>query len=410
MNKKKIKKIIIIVAVILICIYIAYTIYLLMIEPTNIFTVETGNVSQKETSVGYIIRDEQVVRGENYKNGMQQIKAEGQKAAKGESIFRYYSKNEETLIQQISELDEEIQNVMANQIGPFNSDVKLIEDQIDEKVEQLNKNTDINVLTEIKKEVNNLITKKANIIGEKSPSGSYLKELINKRSNLENELNSGAEYIVAPESGIVSYKVDGLEEVLTPDNFSGLTKEYLENLNLKTGSIISTSDESGKIINSFECYIVTISSSEEAKNAKIGDNVKVRLSNNAEINAEISYISQENESEVLIAFKIDKQIAELTNYRKISFDIIWWSYSGLKIPNQAIAEQDGLKYVVRNRAGYLSKILVKVENQNEKYALVSSYDNEELKELGFTDSEIALMKTLTVYDEILLKPDLSSVE
>ena len=410
MNKKKIKKIIIIVAVILICIYIAYTIYLLMIEPTNIFTVETGNVSQEETSVGYIIRDEQVVRGENYKNGMQQIKAEGQKAAKGESIFRYYSKNEETLIQQISELDEEIQNVMANQIGPFNSDVKLIEDQIDEKVEQLNKNTDINVLTEIKKEVNNLITKKANIIGEKSPSGSYLKELINKRSNLENELNSGAEYIVAPESGIVSYKVDGLEEVLTPDNFSGLTKEYLENLNLKTGSIISTSDESGKIINSFECYIVTISSSEEAKNAKIGDNVKVRLSNNAEINAEISYISQENESEVLIAFKIDKQIAELTNYRKISFDIIWWSYSGLKIPNQAIAEQDGLKYVVRNRAGYLSKILVKVENQNEKYALVSNYDNEELKELGFTDSEIASMKTLTVYDEILLKPDLSSVE
>ncbi len=410
MNKKKIKKIIIIIAAMLICIYLIYTIYLLMKEPTNIFTVENGRVSQEETIVGYIIRDEQVVKGENYKNGIKQIKAEGEKAAKGESIFRYYSKNEDELIKQISELDQQIQEVMENQKGLFHSDVKLIENQIDEKVEKLNQNTDVNVLTELKKEINELITKKANIIGDESPSGSYLKQLINQRSSLENELNSGAEYIKAPESGIVSYKVDGLEEILTPNNFSGLTKEYLEGLNLKTGNIIATSSECGKIINNFECYIVTISSSEEAKNAKIGDKVKLRLSNNTEVDAEISYISQENEEEMLIALKINEQISELTNYRKMSFDIIWWSYSGLKIPNQAIVEQDGLKYVVRNRAGYLSKILVKVENQNDKYALVSSYDNEELKELGFADSEIASAKTLSVYDEILLNPDLSKVE
>ena len=410
MNKKKIKKIIIIIATMLICIYLIYTIYLLIKEPTNIFTVENGKVSQEETNIGYIIRDEQVVKGENYKNGIKQIKAEGEKASKGEAIFRYYSKNEDDLIKQISELDLEIQEVMSNQKGAFNSDVVLIENQIDEKVAQLNQNTDVNILTELKKEINELITKKANIIGEKSPSGSYLKQLIDKRSSLENELNSGAEYINAPESGIVSYKVDGLEEILTPDNFSALTKEYLEGLNLKTGSIIATSNESGKIINNFECYIVTISSSEEAKNAKIGDEVNLRLSNNTETDAEISYISQENEEETLIAFKIDKNITELTNYRKMSFDIIWWSYSGLKIPNQAIVEQDGLKYVVRNRAGYLSKILVKVENQNDKYAIVSSYDNDELKELGLADSEIASSKTLSVYDEILLNPDLSKVE
>ncbi len=412
MNKKKIKKLIIILVIILICIYLIYTIYLLVKEPTNIFTVENGKVSQEETAIGYIIRDEQVVKGENYKNGIKQIKTEGEKTAKGESIFRYYSRNENDLINKISELDEKIQEVMSNQTNlfNFNSDVKLIENQIDEKVARLNQNTDINILNELKKEINELITKKANIIGEESPSGSYLKELINQRSSLENELNSGTEYIQAPESGIVSYKVDGLEEILTPDNFSSLTKEYLEGLNLKTGNIIATSDECGKIINNFECYIMTISSSKEAKNAKIGDKVKLRLSNNSEIDAEITYISQENEEELMLALKIDEQIAELTNYRKMSFTIIWWSYSGLKIPNQAIVNQDGLNYVVRNRAGYLNKILVKIENQNEKYAIVSSFDNDELRDLGFSDSEITSMRKLSVYDEILLNPDLSKVE
>ena len=410
MKKKKRNKIIAVIIALIIIGYLAYTIYLLIKQPTDIFTVEEGNVSQEETEIGYIIRDEQVVKGENYKNGIEQILTEGEKAAKGESIFRYYSQNEETLKKQIAELDEKIQEVMTSQTNRYTSDVKLIENQIDEKVQELNKTTDIAKLTEYKKEINELVTKKANIIGEKSPSGSYLKQLQDHRTSLENELNSGAEYIAAPESGIVSYKVDGLEETLTPENFSTLSKEYLESLNLKTGKIIATSDESGKIINNFECYIATISDSEEAKNAKIGDDVKIRLSNNAEIDAEIVYLSQENENENLLVLEIDEQIEELTNYRKISFDLIWWSYSGLRVPNQAIVEQDGLHYVVRNRAGYLSKILVNVKMQNEKYAIVSNYETEELQELGLTDTQIANNKSLYMYDEILLNPDLSKVE
>ena len=91
----------------------------------------------------------------------------------------------------------------------------------------------------------------------------------------------------------------------------------------------------------------------------VGDDVKIRLSNNAEINAEITNIIKENDEDVVIILKIQKQIEELINYRKITFDLIWWSASGLKVPNQAIVKENELNYVVRNRAGYLSKILVK---------------------------------------------------
>ena len=82
----------------------------------------------------------------------------------------------------------------------------------------------------------------------------------------------------------------------------------------------------------------------------------------------------------------------------------------MKVPNQAIIEQDGLHYVVRNRAGYLNKILINVKKQNEKYSIVSNYTTDELKKLGFTDSQIASNRTLYVYDEILLNPDLTKIE
>lgn len=414
-NKKEInkKRIIIYISILLIILYLAYAVYLLVKQPTDKVTVDKGTLYLEETDIGYVIRNEQVVKGENYKNGMEQIKNEGEKTAKGESIYRYYSKNEEKLKTQISELDEKVQEALKGQAGIDStlklSDIKLLENQLDAQIEILNKVTDISKITEYKKQITNLVSKKAKLSGENSASGSYLKQLYTQRAKLEEQLNSGAEYIKAPESGIVSYKVDGLEETLTPNNFSTLNKEFLEKLNLKTGQLIATNDECGKIIDSSKCYIATISDSEESKKAQINDKVQIRLANTKILDAKINYISQENENDTLIILEIDKQISELANYRKISFDLIWWSDSGLKVPNQAIVEENGLNYVVRNREGYLNKILVKVTRKNEKYSIVTNYDTEELQNMGYTSNEIINMKKISIYDELILNPDLSKV-
>ena len=404
------RKLILYILLTAVIVYILYTIYLLIKQPTNVFTVEEGTLYQEETDIGYVIRNETVVKGNNYKNGMEQIKTEGQRASKDENIFRYYSTNEESLKQKIAELDTKIQEAMAQDTGIFSADMKLLEEQIDEKLKEINKITDVTTLTEYKKEIDDLITRKAKIAGDLSPKGSYLNGLIEERKQYESSLNSGAEYVKAPMSGIVSYKVDGLEETLTPNNFGNINKEFLEDLNLQTGKIVATSDEAGKIIDNFCCYIATISSSNEAKQAKIGDKIKVRLSNNAEVPATITSIANETDDDILLILQVNEQIEELTNYRKISFDLIWWDETGLKVPNQAIVEENELNYVVRNRAGYLSKILVKITEKGDKYSIVTAYTTDELKELGFTSKEINNYKKITLYDEIILNPDLSKIE
>ena len=416
-NKKIKNKKTVYIALVLIIIYVLYAIFLLTNEKSRVFTIEKSKLYLEETNTGYVIRNEKVVKGENYKNGMEQIKTEGEKVSVKESVFRYYSQNEDDLKQKILELDGQIQKVMqeSENISSF-LDVKNIENQIDEKVSELNKLTDNSKINEFKKEINELVYKKAKMVGENSKQGSFLKDLINQRANLEASLNSGAEYVKAPMSGIVSYRVDGLEETLTPNNLDTLTGEYLNNLNLKTGKIVATNDEAGKIIDNFTCYIATISKSEQAKQAKVGDSVKVRISSSLELSAKITNIKQEGEDEYLIVLEINKGISELTNYRKISFDLIWLSYTGFKVPNQAIIEKDGLTYVVRKRAGYETKVLVKIaksnekEVKNDKYTIIENYKTSELQDLGLSSKEINAYKGIALYDEIIMNPDLNKIK
>ena len=94
---------------------------------------------------------------------------------------------------------------------------------------------------------------------------------------------------------------------------------------------------------------------------------------------------------------------ELISHRKVIVDVIWWNDSGLKVPKQALIEENGLYYVMRNKVGVQTKLLVKIEMQNEKFAIIEPYENEELQELGFSSNEIKNYKKITNYDEIIIK-------
>ena len=403
--KDKWKKGAIIVIAIAIFIYIAYITYQLFQNPTDTFLIENGSLSEEESTQGYIIREETVIQGENYKNGMEQIKTEGEKVAKGEAVFRYYTNGEEQLVRKIEELDTKIAEAWESENNIFSADIKILETDIAEKLDDVYEVSDLQKIKEYKRDINSAITKKAKIAGELSPSGSYLKSLIEERSSYENQLNSGSEYVSAPSSGIVSYRVDGLEETLTPDNFGLLSKEFLEGLSLKTGEIVSTSEESGKVIDNFSCYIACVLSSDLSKQAEIGDTVSLRLSNASEVEATIEYIAQENENESVVVFKIDRYVEELISYRIISLDIILWSADGLKVPNEAIKwENEDLAYVVRRRAGYDDKkIYVKVLKENSQYAIIENYtDSQELEDKGVSEEEISARSKIALYDEIVL--------
>jgi hypothetical protein len=334
-----------------------------------------------------------------------QLKNEGKKVAKGEAIYRYSLENEEEINKKIEELDVQIQQALQKENNIFSTDIKLLESQIEEKLEDVYENTDVQKIEQYKKEISNAITKKAKIAGSLTTNGSYVKQLIEQRSNYENQLNSNSKYVYSNKSGIISYKIDNLETKLTVGDFGYLNKEFLESLNLKTGQIIASNSTKAKVIDNFNCYIACVSKTEEAAKSEVGNSVKLRLPNSEEIPAKIVHKSSEANNETVLVFEIQQGVESLINYRKISFDIIWWSDSGLKVPNTAIKYEGDFAYVLRNRAGYSEKILVKVLRQNDNYSIVSNYSTAELEEAGYDMNSLDSKKSISLYDEILIKKD-----
>lgn len=416
-KRKKIKNnkrytIIVAVAGAIMLIYILVAIINLIKSPTDVFVIEQGKVALEEQAIGYLIREETVVKGSNYQNGIVQIKTEGEKVAKGDAIFRYYNSNEDQIMQEIKEIDIKIDEALGSQTEEvYTSDIKSLDKQIEQKIENLSSYTDTEKIREYKNDINTYLTKRSKLAGESSPAGSTIKQLYEERSMYEARLTQTTEYITAPVSGVVSYRVDGLENVLTTEDFSRINEELLDGLNIKTGQIIATNNQEGKIINNFECYIATIMNTESARNSKVGQKVKIRLSTKEEIDATITYKAERPNNEVVIILKITDKVEDLISYRKVSFDIIWWSDTGLKVPNSSIIYDDNDRaYIIRNRAGYLDKILIKKIKETKNYTLVDNYKIEELKEQGFSDEEIKKMKNVAMYDEIVSKPQKSMLQ
>ena len=128
--------------------------------------------------------------------------------------------------------------------------------------------------------------------------------------------------------------------------------------------------------------------------------MKLRLSNGDEIPSTVENLTEQTNDDVLVVFKISKDVEKLINNRKISFDIIFWQYSGYKVPNTAIIKDNNLAYVVRNKGGYLDKVLVKVEKENESYSIIDNYSSDELKEMGYNSSDLNVSTKINMYDEI----------
>ena len=403
-NKKMNKRIIVYFIFFFIVFYILLSIYLLVKTPNETIMVDNGTLTLEESSTGYIIREETVLKGENYKNGLTPIVIEGERAAKGQTVFRYSGMEEEETKEKIAEINAKIQEALAKQPNILTTtDIKILEKQIDEKSQNLRKLTDVSIISEYKKEIEEILNKEAKIAGSQSKSGAYIGQLSKEKEEYENKLTSDSEYIQTPMAGVVSYRVDGLEDVLSVNDFSTITKDFLESLELKTGKIVSTSNESGKIINNFKCYIATVLESEAAKTAEIGNKVKITLSSGNEMNGEIKYITKEDKDEVLVIIEIKQLTQELIEHRKISLNITWWSSSGYKVPNSSVLEdENGLKYVIKRNAGQDKKVIVKVIRKNEKYSIIDIYNDDELNELGIED--IDKNQKITKYDNVLLYP------
>lgn len=396
-------------------------------KPASTVLIKKGELINYEEVVGYIIRDEEIVDTSHYDGMIKSVTDDATRVSKGSPIITYVSKSEEQIMDKIAKLDEKIDKAVESQQTIFTSDVKSLESEIESYIyTNIKENMSISSIKEYKKILNSKIEKKAKIVGELSPAGSEVKSLINQRTEYEKELNNSEKVLISPSAGLVSYRVDNFENVLTYNSISSLTTNALKNLKTTLDAEIPINQRNVKIVNNFECYIAVSMNSPEARSVKLNDNIYLRFKNtgNKLIPATIEYISNESEN-VLLVLKIKSNVEDLTRYRKIGMDVVWWSSTGLKVNKSAITytnitidnsvsgdvenlsgdsiiKQVELPMITVKKAYNTEDVWVKILKETKDFVIIDNYTDEELINLGLSESQIQNRSTIKMYDEALI--------
>lgn len=403
---------------ILLLIYIVYQCIILFQKPTLSTLVKQGRLTNYEEVVAYIIRDEELIDTSQYDGERQIVIPDANRVGKGSTIVTYLTEDVTELESKIADLDQEIQTLMETQQSIYSPDVKNLEMQIQDSIYSVlaQKNNIYDVL-QVKKQITGYLEKKANIVGERSPTGSRLNALIEERMKYENQVNDSKKELKAEKTGLISYRVDGYESILTPNSFSKLTIEDLKKMKISVNQQIPMDDTQIKIMDNFYCYLAIPMKSEESKKVQLNDTIRISLNGNLsdyEL-ATVEYITEE-EGERLIIVKITDNIEALVPFRKVSVNVIWWNYEGLKVTNDTIYETSILeettgkelakvKAVNVQKAGYTQEVWIKVEKTVDNFSIIENYEDEELLTLGIPEEMVEGRKKISLYDEVIIQEE-----
>lgn len=367
------------------------------------YMVQNGTIENTELASAFVIKDE-VVINKDMSKVLLPIVAEGHRVAKGSIIATYKGAEYENYLSKLEEMDKEILELMKDLPTVYSSEIENIEKQIHSVIKKTDNESSYIKMQEYKIEVNSLINKRAELLGNLSPDGAAIKEKILERNLYVAKAKKSNDNIIANKSGLVSYETDGLEEILTNkkiDTFSvNDIEEKCKNININNNKI--------KIVNNYEAYFVTEVSKNNYQYMKEKKNYIVRLmgDDTYEFNSTLYKISETNNGYQAI-FKITNGIEHLISNREIEIEIVWWDSTGLFVTNNSLVinKENNITYVKVMKYGNYIDVPVKIVKQNEEYSIIDNYSSEEVKSLNL-DREYSLK----VYDRIVIQSEESGVK
>lgn len=367
----------------------------------NIDTLVVSNEKIEEyiTTKGLLIRDEYIINSTMTGNIEAYFK-EGDKVKNLDKVAYVYNNNiDEANFKELESLEKEVIQIEEGQSSIIKADV----DKVNKKIEK-NKDNIQTKLIQGKLGISKEVVELEEHIKDKNKllkSDLNSKPIINKKeeiNKLSNKIEKNSDILQTNKSGIISYKFDGNESKYNIGNISELTIddiEYTENeyIDILNEGVIKHGQPIARIINNIKQYLAIVVEENEIMNFEENNSVIIRDKNN-QINAKVHNIYTKNDKNVVV-FEISEQNIEINDTRVAEFDIIYKSIEGIKIPKSSIVKKDNVEgvYIV-SETGSAKFIEIKG----------TSYENEEFIVIDYYKNEIEGVKTIDIYDEIILEP------
>lgn len=197
-------------------------------------------------------------------------------------------------------------------------------------------------------QVNDDLTRRALLIGERVDFSAAISEVESKLSQIDISACKPTGYVTAENAGFYSKYTDGCEALFDYSKVEDMTVEtfnnYLQNAISAKGSV----SNGGKMINSFVWYLACVVSAEEVQGLRNGYNTQVVIkSTDTELKCTVIKgadvaLNADQSLLILACNEMDKNISSM---RLEDIEIRVKGYTGIKVASSAVHDTDGEKGV-----------------------------------------------------------------
>jgi putative membrane fusion protein len=271
----------------------------------------------------------------------------------------------------------------------MDSDFDKIEKDIDSIVYTMQysiQNDEFYDMEKYENQLRGLLDRKKEILDKKESASKYLEQLYNQEEAIENQLKEWKVEITTPESGIISFGLDGLENIITPNDIDYLTVEQY--LAFRDHKALELDKESSyvdvplfKIVVPDKWYIVSLIPHKNTFYEQ-GDTLNLKIPGLSEetISAKVYKVDCLKDS-TLVILEIIENIESVIEARYIHIEI-GISAEGLMVPAKAIINKNHRTGVKIERNGDIKFIEVKVKAFDDDWAIIEKVNDNDTLDLN----------------------------
>ncbi len=368
----------------------------------NTSIAKYGNIKITENLDCYIIRNEKLIRS-NTEGNIQYFVPEGKKVNKGYKVCEISRGNiDDATRKKLEIINQRIENLNIDKDNLFQNDIQKLNKEINGIIQDIKRNKEKGEFQKVyalEKELKNKLEKKNIITGDKSFAKKNLEVLKEEQKQLAQKINNAVMRITSPESGIISYHIDGYETIINPRNMATIQPKSLKKIDkrmtdLKTTKVINN-QPLFKIIDNNLWYIITWIEPDWAEYYKLGKIATFKFPN-GQIKGKICKTIK-NKEEYMVIFQMDEYVKDFLSARKMNLDVTVLDYEGLKVYRDSVVTKDGQEGVyVLDINRYAKFKPIKIIGYDKQYAIIQNNifyqkDGEDIKAIS----------TVRLYDEVV---------
>lgn len=204
-------------------------------------------------------------------------------------------------------------------------------------------------------------------------------------------------------SGILTYYIDGYENIFQYDNISNIKFDEVEKMALEpyiaSELYVNAGDVVGKIVQNTDYYLLVIVGQNEYNQFDINRDIVIEVADKSISGTIEQYISTGNK--VAIALHMDQQFTDYYKQRRVDVRIKQETYKGLSIEKSSLIKtDDGYAVYVVNKLNKVQEMPVKIIQYYDERAIVKSDFFYE-----FVNDEKSKIETVSVYDKVILNQE-----